>query len=268
MKILVIGGKGFLGRRVCKYLEKPFTMDRSKGKDNHVRGSLEDLALLKKIIPEFDVIVNLVGLSPLKNPKGTSYKDVHIKGVRNLLFSMTSKQRLIQVSALGASSESDAEYLRTKGKAEDLIKNSGKDYCIVRPSFLFGKDNEFFRTLDIAKHFWFFPRIKTKMQPIFVDDVAKIISKACTKKIRKKELELGGSKVYSIFDVARLYTHRTLIPIPWFLFKASYWLVSRTRLFGITPEQYKILLHDNICKKNNAQDYLKLEEFDEWVEKI
>ncbi len=267
MKTLVIGGRGFLGKNVCKYLDNPTTFDRNKGR-NHVKGSINDLNLLKKVLPEYDVIINLVGLTPLKNPKGTSYKEVHIEGVRNLLFSMTDKQKLIYVSALGADIDSDKEYLRTKGKAEELIRKSGKDYCIIRPSFIFGKGNEFFKQLDFYKHLWFFPNIKIKLQPIYVKDVAKIIGKVVKNKIRKKEFEVGGDTTYTIFNLARLYKKRSLIPIPWFLFKFSYWLVSRMKIFGITPEQYKMLLHDNTCSDNKAPSYVELESFDEWVEKI
>ena len=273
MKVLLIGGRGFLGSAVKKSLKgfDVYTFDRSKGGKKHLKGDLLVEESVKKSLKGFDVVINLVGLSPLREPKKVSYSEAHVEGVRNILFHLKKKQKFIHISALGADVNSEAEYLRTKGKAEQLIRNSGKDYFILRPSLLFGKDHEFFKTLDWSKYFLFFPNIITLTQPVHKSDVGKLINLILKGKVKRRVIELGGIHKLSIFQVSKLYINSKGFPvfkIPWFLFKSGYIFISWFKIFGITKNQVLILNHDNITSENHLLDYIEPLSYYDWIGKI
>lgn len=272
MKVLVVGGRGFLGRAVCKELKDldVYTMDRKQGGKKHLKCPLSNYEKLKKLLPDFDVVVNLVGLSPLKEPKGTSYSEVHVRGVRNILFCLKQRQRYVHISALGANKDSEIEFLRTKGKAEFLIENSKIKHTIIRPSFIFDSGNEFFGQLDKTKYFLFFPNIPTKMQPVYRGDVAKVVRQSVLGKVKKKVLEIGGPHKMSLYNMAYAYREargEVCLKFPYSLFKAGFWLVSRTGLQGLGKDQFKISMVNNTCKRSDLKDYVsRPKSYYEWVE--
>ncbi|MFT4311142.1 MAG: sugar nucleotide-binding protein [Candidatus Woesearchaeota archaeon] len=262
MKVLLVGGKGFLGRSVKNKLKdkEVFVLGRNaKGKNSIKKDITKEYLDLK----DFDVIVNFAGLSPLKKPKNTSYKDVHVVGVRNIIVGMKEKAKLIHISAIGANTKSENEYLRTKGKAEYLIKKSGINSTIIRPSIIFDKNNEFFKTLNKTLLIPFFPNIKTKVKPIYRKDLANLIAKEVKLRKGKGIIEACSDKVYTIYEFAKLYRKNKGYPtikIPYFLFKPIYYLYC---IIFESKEQYTILKYDNVGK-----ELKKIKKYEDWLKEI
>jgi uncharacterized protein YbjT (DUF2867 family) len=262
MKILILGGKGFLGKTVASNLKgKVYTFGREN--QNDYKGDISNLEDLKKVIPRFDIIINLVGLTPIKEPKKASYSDIHITGVRNILFSLKKNQRLIHISAIGASEDSQNEYLRTKGKAEKLIISSKANALIIRPSMIFGSNSELFKSI---KHVPFFPMFKFKVQPIHDLDIAKIINKYLTNK--KGIIEVAGKKEMTFYDFIKKYKKakkQILIGIPLFVFKPFFYALTHLKLFGLSKNQWLLIKKDNISKKTLKFNY---QDYDSWLQNL
>ncbi len=107
---------------------------------------------------------------------------------------------MTHVSALGADSKSQSSYARSKGRAEEAILATVPEAVILRPSIVFGKEDNFFNKFaDMARTLPFLPLIGgglTKFQPIFVEDLASAIAKAVEGKVAKGKIyELGGAEV-------------------------------------------------------------------------
>ena len=264
MKILIIGGRGFLGSHLKKYLEGQITtLSRSKSSSkNHLSVDIFDLDKIKKIIPKYDVIINCFGLTPIKQPKKITYSQAHVVAVRNILFSLKPNQRFIHISALGANSDSKNEYLRTKGKAEEIIKSSKSNYLIIRPSMIFEKDCELFLS---TKKTPFFPNISAKIAPVHPKDICLAILK---NQNQNKVLELAGPQIMSIFKFIKDYkkaNNEFLFKIYKPFFIPIFYVMCKLRLFGLSNNQWSLLKIDNISSNPWPHNYIK---YDEWLSKI
>ena len=169
MKILIIGGRGMVGKAICSKLSKHniHTFDRHDGPKNHIQGNILKPFDVYSACKGMDYVINLVGLSPLRKPKGISYQQAHVNGVINILEGCHKhKCNLIHISALGAKKTGPTEYLRSKGRGEELIKLSGVKHTILRPSLIYSKDHELNKIVD--KYSWtrMFLNIPAKIQPI------------------------------------------------------------------------------------------------------
>ncbi|MFT4260897.1 MAG: NAD-dependent epimerase/dehydratase family protein [Candidatus Woesearchaeota archaeon] len=264
MKVLIIGGTGFLGNNISPLIKADvYTMSRSGSKKKHVKADILNLEKVKKIIPKYDVIINLTGLSPIKEPSKTSYSDVHVLGVRNILFSLNKNQRFIHVSAIGANKKSKNEYLRTKGKAEQIILSSKTNTLIIRPSMIFGEGSELFKQI---KNVPFFPNFKFQVQPVFVEDIAKIINKHL--KTKKGIIEVAGPEKMTFYDFVKKYKsskNKVCLKVPMFLFKPFFYLLTRLNLFGLSKNQWLLISKNNISKKPYSFNYTR---YGSWLQKL
>ncbi|MCH8873679.1 NAD(P)H-binding protein, partial [candidate division KSB1 bacterium] len=103
-----------------------FTFDRHIGRKNHFQGNINSLSDLKKAIRSMDCVINIIGLSPLRKPTGTTYYEAHVRGVKNVLKVCKEFEikRLVHMSILGANKKSTIEFTRTKGLGEELVMKS------------------------------------------------------------------------------------------------------------------------------------------------
>lgn len=272
LEILILGGRGFLGAAICRELREHnvFTFDRHPGEAGHFQGSILSVEDLKGAATGRDCVINLVGLTPMKKPRGTSYEEVQVQGVRNILSVCEDLgiKKLVQFSALGASKESQITQLRTKGEAENLILQSGIPATIFCPSFVFDTDNEFVKSVGRSAYGCMFPRIPARMQPIFRGDVVKLVRLAVEGVITENRLEIAGPDVMTIFELARKIHHKKrlpCIPIPLVFLKTGMRLAAFLKLFGLSKDQVNSLHLDNTTDTNAAEKYIELTRFDDWL---
>jgi len=190
MKVLVAGGTGFIGSYLCRALAD----GGSRGDcplqvaERYPRGSRPRRATLPTTTRSparsrgQDAVVNLVALSPLFEPKGGNvmHDRIHRKGTENLVRAAEEggAERFLQLSALGADPDGDTAYIRAKGQAEEIVRESGLGWTIFRPSVVFGEGGEFVSFTKRLKGM-FAPGLplyplpgggKTRFQPIHVED--------------------------------------------------------------------------------------------------
>jgi NADH dehydrogenase len=112
------------------------------------------------------------------------------------------------MSGVGAAKESDKHWFRYKWEAEKYLQDSGVEWVIVRPTWVYGPDDvSLNRFLGFGKKLPFIPMFgngKQQMQPVFIDDVGRVAADAALKpEAANKVFELGGPEVMSMNDVVK-----------------------------------------------------------------
>ena len=167
-------------------------------------------------------------------------------------------KRFIHMSALGVREGAASRYHQTKYSAEQVVRKSGLDWTIFRPSIIFGERDEFLNTFaGIARLPLPLPIIGSgegKLQPIWVEDVAHCFVKSLeVNETIGQTYELGGDKAYSIKEIMRLLVQSmgkrrpfVHLPLPIARFQA--------KLFDFLPgkppfteDQVTMLGEDNVC---------------------
>ena len=271
-RVVVFGGSGFIGRYVVKRLAATGAPVRVACRDTEGAKFLKPMGAVGQIslfptnvrYPEsvakacegMDAIVNLVGILSEFGPQ--KFHDVQAKGAAAVAKAAAEEviERLVHVSAIGADPESDSLYAQSKAEGEAAVHTAVPTATILRPSVVFGPEDEFFnRFAELARFLPALPLIDgghTKMQPVYVGDVADAICKALTDpSCAGKTYELGGPQIMSMKEIMQ-YTleqagmKRFLLPLP------SPIAAIQARLFELLPsppltrDQLKLLAHDNV----------------------
>jgi len=118
---------------------------------------------------------------------------------------------VLHMSALHASAEAPSEYLRSKGEAQAIVRNSGLDVTVFRPSVMFGREDNFLNMFaNLAKAFPFLivPAAHARFQPVFVNDVARAFDEALQRRDSiGQAYDLCGPKVYTLQQLAEFVVH-------------------------------------------------------------
>lgn len=205
-----------------------------------------------------DAVVNLVGILA---PTGRqSFDAVHVKGAAAIAKAATDAgvAHLVHLSALGADPGSNAQYARSKGLAEKGVRDGYDGPIILRPSIVFGPEDEFFnRFAGMATSSPFLPLIgggQTRFQPVFVGDLAEAIANACSGSGTRGTLyEIGGPEVYSfrqLLDRTQEWSgrDRRYIGMPFWLAKLAAvltWPLPNS-IRPMTVDQVRMLEKDNV----------------------
>jgi NADH dehydrogenase len=270
--ITVYGGSGFLGRHVVRALAKRdyrirvavrrpelanFLQPLGRvGQIHAVQANLRNAASVDTAARDAQAVINLVGI--LAEGGKQRFDRVHTYGAEQVALAANAHgARLVHVSALGIDENSAAHYARTKAAAEKLVLAAQPQAVIIRPSILFGPEDDFFnRFAALARFSPVLPLIgggETKYQPVFVGDVATAIADAVDGKLRSgATYELGGPEVRSFkelmqFTLATIERKRLLVPLPFFAanLKAMFLQFAPSPL-TLTPDQVEMLKVDNV----------------------
>ena len=195
MRILVVGGTGFIGTHLCRELHdrghEVTALSRSAesgGLPEDVRTVLGDVTAYESMAGAFegqDAVVNLVALSPLFRPSGGNemHFRIHEGGTANVVRAAEEHGvgRLVQLSALGADPDGETAYIRSKGLAEGIVRDSGLEWVVFRPSVVFGDGGEFVRYTKRLAPPYVTPLPgggETRFQPIWVGDFVPMLADA------------------------------------------------------------------------------------------
>lgn len=216
--VTLIGGSGFIGRYAAKALLAEGYSVRIAGRSiktaeqiglsDHA-GGVESVSCdikrpdtLRSAISGSDAVVNLVGI--LFETGGQTFERTQSEGTRHVAEAAVAAgvSKFVQVSAIGADAASKADYGRTKAAAETAVRSALPGAVILRPSIVFGPEDQFFnRFAELAKFAPALPAIgggKTRLQPVYVGDVATAIVRALVgTDAAGKTYELGGPGIYT-----------------------------------------------------------------------
>jgi uncharacterized protein YbjT (DUF2867 family) len=273
--ITVYGGSGFLGRHVVRALAKRDYRIRVAvrrpelafhlqplgrvGQIHAVQANLRNASSVEAAARDAQVLVNLVGI--LGESGRQRFDAVHTFGAEQVALAASAHgARLVQISAIGADANSVSQYARSKAAAEKLVLAAQPQAVIMRPSILFGPEDDFFnRFAAFARVSPALPLIgggRTRFQPAFVGDVARAIADAVDGKLAGGTIyELGGPEVKTFkelmeFVLKTIGRKRLLVPIPFFSAKMQAMVLQfLPSPLTLTPDQVELLRHDNVVSE-------------------
>ncbi|MCX5513823.1 complex I NDUFA9 subunit family protein [Kaistia algarum] len=270
--VTVFGGSGFIGRHAIRALAKRGWRIRAAVRRPDLAGHLQPLGTVGQIMPiqanlryrwsidraveDADAVVNLVGI--LHESGRQTFGAVQTFGAHAVAEATRNAgiPTLVHQSAIGADPRSDSAYARSKAEAEAAVFETMPGAVVLRPSIVFGPEDRFFnRFADMAQMMPFLPLVgggATKLQPVFVGDVAEAIARAVEGQVPGgKVYELGGPEVKSFREcmellLAEIERPRPLLPLPFSLARALASVMQRLPNPMLTVDQVRLLAHDNI----------------------
>jgi NADH dehydrogenase len=273
MRVAITGGTGFVGRHVIELLLRREHEVRAlvREPDRHgwlrdrpvtiVAGDLETPDALHELAEGADVVIHLVGI--ITEIGRQTYERVHVQGTRQVLAAAraASVRRFIHMSALGARPDQAATpYHRTKAAAEELVRTSGIEHVILRPSLIAAPGNEVLQMLvNMLRMSPIVPVIGNglyKLQPIAADDAAEAFALAVEHPGITGTFDIAGPVALTyhelldeLEDALGVQRRRVAVPVTIVRFSAYAGMVL-PNLNPITPDQLQMLLEGNTTTHN------------------
>jgi uncharacterized protein YbjT (DUF2867 family) len=211
--ILLAGSTGYLGLYIAKELQQrswffraiarsPEKLGRNEIKANEIlKAELTDPASIKECCKGIDIVVSTVGITKQKD--GLTYMDVDYQANMNLLkeAKRSGVKKFIYVSVLNGERLRNLKICEAKELFVDKLKQSGIDYCIIRPNGFFSDISEFFNMAKKGR-IYLFGKGKLKANPIHGEDLATFCVNAIDKP--DKEVEIGGPETLTQNEIASI----------------------------------------------------------------
>ena len=275
--VTIFGGSGFIGRYIARRLAKEGWRIRvavrnpneamfvrpygAVGQVEPVFCNIRDDASVEAVMAGSDAVVNCVGL--LAEAGKNTYEAVQTEGAERIarLAAKHGVARMVQMSAIGASAASPSKYARTKADGEFAVLQHMPDAVILRPSIVFGAEDQFFNRFASMSRFGpVLPVVgaDTKFQPVHVDDVAAAAVQGVLGAARPGIYELGGPDVHTFRELMQtmlgvVRRRRLILNVPFFVARimAAVFGVVQVLSLGIvkapvTKDQVINLAIDNV----------------------
>jgi NADH dehydrogenase len=276
-KILIFGGSGFIGLHLTKSLleqknkvcvictNKKKALDKLGNNQNLQIKNIDifDVDQIKKLVKDYDIIINLIG--KLFEVKKGNFTKFHYQFPKIISQNISDKQQLIHMSALGIEeSYKTSIYAKTKLDGQKEIINNSNNYNIIKPSIVFGQQDNFFNLFfKMTKISPFLPLIgggKAKFSPVYVQDLVKSIIYLIdnNEKYKNQIFEAYGPDISSFKELMQFILKTTnkkrlLINLPFFISTFQARLLNLLKIYLLTPDQVELLKYNNISsnKYNN-----------------
>lgn len=291
--ILVTGGTGFVGSHLIKRMRQEGIPVRAIVRDpdkaralnnlgvDVVKGDVSDTDSLEKATIGVERIIHLVGI--IQEAAGATFQRVHVDGTRNLLEAARKSgvRHFFYQSALGTRPNAKSEYHKSKWAAEELVRASGISFTILRPSLIYGPGDQF--TIRLSEMIRLSPVLpiigsgRSKVQPIFIDDVATCIVTAVTSDCCLNEIyEIGGPDQLTYEEVTvaiadAMGVKRPTLHLPLFFMKSMATVLKAVLPKPpVTTDQLIMLQEDTVCTMRDIRDAFGIEPlgFREGIEKF
>ena len=272
--ILVFGSTGFIGRSLMKRLlqngvklmcpvrnanrVKRNILSGDIGQIEVIEFDIHNLEEIKTLIANSDLVINLIGILYEKN--NLSFELVHYllpKKIAN--YCELYKKPFLHVSGLGSTFQTKSNYLISKKMGEEFIENNNTNHIIVRPSTVYGEEDNFFNLFGkMAKILPFLPLIKngmTKFQPIYVNDLSLLIFNLLNnfEKHKNSNIAAVGNEIFTFKEILShiflsLKKKERFFYIPSFLAIIQGKVLEKLPKPLFTYDQYVTLSHDSISE--------------------
>jgi len=270
--VCILGGGGFIGRHVCHalaaagYRIRVATRDRERAKEQLILlptvdvtpANIHDPAQLAAFVRGADAVINLVGV--LHDGRGNrSFQAAHVELARKVVAACRESGigRLLHMSALASARDAPSRYLRTKGEAEAIVRESGLAWTLYRPSVVFGPGDSFLNLFATVLRFSPVVALAcpgARFQPVFVEDVAAAFVKGLADLGSfGKSYDLCGPRVYTLRELVEYVGTVTgrRRPVVGLNDALSYCQALAMELLPVklmTRDNYYSMKVDNVCR--------------------
>lgn len=238
MRVLVLGGSGFVGRTLCEQLVEDgggaarITVPSRRPARAKVLWTLpgvellpadvHDEAQLTRLLRGQDAVVNLVAIL---HGSEAAFRTAHVELPRKLARACRAAgvRRVVHVSALGAAADAPSRYQRSKAEGEAVLRQAGLELTVLRPSVIFGAQDRFlnlFARLQAALPVMPLAGAEARFQPVWVNDVAQAIVRSLHRRETIGETyEAVGPRQYTLRELVQLAGRwsghpRRVLPLP------------------------------------------------------
>lgn len=276
--VTIYGGSGFVGRYIARRMAvrgwRVRVAVRRPNEAMHVKpagavGQVEpvfcnirDDASVAQVMRDADAVVNCVGV--LNELGKNGFDAVQAEGAERIARTAAAQGifRVVHISAIGADAASDSDYARTKAEGEAAILEHCPDAVILRPSVIFGTEDQFFnRFAGMTRFGPFLPIVApdTRFQPVHADDVAQAAVAGVLGTAAPGVYELGGPDVRTFRDLMQLmltviHRRRIVVGLPFFAARLMAWALDVAKFASfelfpnpiLTRDQLRNLRRDNV----------------------
>ncbi|MDP5086079.1 MAG: complex I NDUFA9 subunit family protein [Yoonia sp.] len=221
--VTIFGGSGFVGRYIARRMAKEGWRVRVAVRNTNEAMFVRPYGVVGQVEPVFcnirddasvaavtqgaDAVVNCVGV--LDETGKNTFAAVQAEGAARIarIAAAHGVARMVHISAIGADAEAPSQYSQTKAAGEAGVLQYMPDAVILRPSIIFGAEDQFFnRFAGMSRLGPILPIIGagTRFQPVFVDDVAAAAVKGVTGQVAGGIYELGGPDVHTFRELMQL----------------------------------------------------------------
>jgi uncharacterized protein YbjT (DUF2867 family) len=273
--VTVFGGTGFLGRRIVRRLHAGgFGVriatrhpDRARlpasddGSLVSLRADVNDDGPVASAVTGAWAVVNAVSLY-VERGKDT-FQSVHVRAAERVakLARQAGVDRLVHISGIGSDARSTSPYIRSRGEGEAAVLDAFPSATLIRPSVMFGPGDAFITPLlSMIRQMPAFPMFgtgKTRLQPVYVEDVAEAITRTLQLPTADQLYELAGPNIYRYEELLRtlaaaLGRRPLLLPFPFALWHAVGFLSEYLPNPPITRNQVELMEMDNVGASTSA----------------
>ena len=292
--VTIFGGSGFVGRHIVRALAKRGYRIRVATRRPDLAFHLQSLGNVGQIMPVqanlryrdsvdaavagADHVINCVGI--LSESGRNTFDAVQDFGARAIAeATRAAGATLTHISAIGADAESESDYARTKGLAENAIRKIKPDAVILRPSIVFGPEDDFFnrfavlaRLMPVLPLYGVMPKVEftgmmepprldiygtggTRFQPVYVGDVAEAAMRILADEGQQgATYELGGPRCYSFKEILELLLDeigrkRLIMPLPFWIARIHAAFLELMPVPPLTRDQVDLLKRDNVVSE-------------------
>jgi NADH dehydrogenase len=223
MKIAITGGAGFVGRHLAERFEAAdiVAVSRRTGVD------IEDVEALTKALEGCEVVAHCAGIN--REIGKQTYQKVHIDGTRSVVEAAqrAGVKRIVMLSFLRARPDCGSPYHESKWAAEELIRNSGLDYTILKAGMIYGRGDHLVdhvshsvQTIPLFATVGFHEK---SIRPIPVSEIVDVLVASIEGKVPKSTVAVTGGEELMLSEVvhrvAKLVGRRVaVVPSPvWFV---------------------------------------------------
>jgi len=222
MKVLILGGTGFVGSHLLNQLvaqghqARVISRNPTVASDARVAPGCQfravdvfDTEQLAEQLKDCQAIINLVGILNESGRSGRGFERAHVETVAAAIEAcqQAGVSRFLQMSSLNAG-QGNSHYLRTRGRAEQLLADSDLDWTIFQPSVIFGPGdafiNRFASMLRLVPLGLPLACPGARLQPVFVGDVVRAVVHCLGDTVSiGQRYELGGPRIYTLAELVR-----------------------------------------------------------------
>jgi uncharacterized protein YbjT (DUF2867 family) len=273
--VTVFGGTGFLGRRIVRHLhDNGFAVriatphpDRARlpapndGSIVSLHADVNDDGPVASVVSGAWAVVNAVSLY-VERGRDT-FQSVHVRAAERVasLARQASVERLVHISGIGSDARSTSPYVRRRGQGEAAVLDAFPSATVIRPAVMFGLGDAFVTPLlTMLRQMPVFPMFgagATRLQPVYVENVAEAITRILQLPTAHQLYELAGPNIYTYEELLRtlaaaLGRRPLLLPFPFALWHVVGYLSEFLPNPPITRNKVELMAMDNVAESASA----------------